>query len=470
LTAGFTIGQLVRSPTELAAETAIPPDGLITARIEARTITSTVVARADIIFDDPIRINPTAPEGTNTAVVTGQVPQPGATINPGDVVLEVSGRPVFVLPGSFKAYRSIGPGSSGPDVTQLRTALKQLGFNAGSLESNTYDAALAGAVQAFYKQAGYPPPGSEDQTLTRAVRDARDAVTDAKDTRTQAAKDLATANNTVKTATPDTITDAKTAADAARTALNLAERALQRAQETLTDTERAAWTTMPVSEVVFVTDLPRRVDQTNIKVGDDLGLLDTQTDPVTGMTGPVAAVVLSGAEINVTARVNLDEATLLAIGGPAVLSIESTEITGQITNICDTDNTTTGSGTDVGPTCEIGITVEDLGGLDPETVVGNVLATMVVGATSPDTLVVPLAAVSADTAGNARIEIVDGELAKDQPATAQHTRTVNIKAGLTAQGMVEIKSADINLKAGTLVVIGQGKQTPTPTPTPSRNN
>ena len=63
---------------------------------------------------------------------------------------------------------------------------------------------------------------------------------------------------------------------------------------------------------------------------------------------------------------------------------------------------------------------------------------------------------SADTAGNARVEIVDGTLVKDGPAADQPTRTIGIVAGLTAEGMVEVKESEIPLQAGDLVVIGRG--------------
>jgi hypothetical protein len=464
LAAGFGIGRLVRSPDELAKETAVPPEGLITARVEAREITSTVTARADVVFDDPVRINPTAPDGV--PVVTGQVPEVGAEVSAGDVVLEVSGRPVFVLPGEFQSFRAMGPGSSGPDVAQLRQALAGLGFNAGNTDSKAYDATVAGAVKALYDQAGYPPPGSEDPALEQGVRGAQDGVTDSREARDQAAKALADARKQVAAA-PDAETKAQAedAVGAAESGLKQAERGVERAEEALADAQRAAWTTVPMGEVVFVTGLPRRVDQVNVKVGSNLNEADTSGgDPMMGGgTGePSAAVVLSGAEIKVTAQVNTDEAALLQAGGPAVLAVDQTEIVGEITEICpEAAESGTGSAA-AGGTCEIGITVADLAGVDPESMVGNVLVTMVVGTTSADSLVVPLAAVSADTAGNARIEVVEGELAKDQAAADQATRVVAVETGLTAEGMVEVVAAPGELKAGDLVVIGQGRQAESP--------
>jgi hypothetical protein len=453
LAAGFALGGLIRSPAEIAAETAVPPEGLITAKIEARAITSTVTARADVVFSDPIEINPSAPEGVSAPVVTGQVPQVGAEVNAGDVILEVSGSPVFILQGSFPAYRSVGPGSSGPDVIQLREALAGLGLNAGNLESKTYDATLASAVSALYENAGYPAPGSEDTARAQAVRDARDQVTDAKEARTQAAKAVDTANQAV-TEAPDEEAKAlaQEAADAARSSLAQAERSVTRAEEALVDAERAAWTTMPLGAVVFVSDLPRRVDKVNVTVGADLNESTSAVDLMTGQAASGAAVVLSGADIEVTAQVNTDEAALLVVGGPAALTVGASEIMGEIAEICPEASAQDPS---AAATCAVTITVADLGGVDATQLVGNLLVTMVVGTSSADSLVVPVAAVSADTAGNARIEVVVGELAKNQAAADQSTRVVLFTPGLVAEGMVEVKEADTDLAAGDLVVVGR---------------
>jgi multidrug efflux pump subunit AcrA (membrane-fusion protein) len=453
---GFVLGGLVRSPAEVAAETAAPPPGLITAKVEARAITSTVTARADVVFSDPVEISPSAPEGVSAPVVTGQVPQVGAEVKAGDVILEVSGSPVFVLPGAFPAYRSMGPGSSGPDVLQLRAALAALGLEAGDAGSKSYDAALAAAVKVLYENAGYPAPGSEDAARAQAVRDAGDAVSDAREARAQAVKAVAAADAAVAAADAEAKAQAQEAADAARSALAQAERSVTRAGEALADAERAAWTAMPLGAVVFVSDLPRRVDQVNVAVGADLNQAAGAADPVTGLPASGAAVVLSGADIEVTAQVNTDEAALLAVGGPAVLSLGAGEVVGEIAEICPEAAEAAAGGGGAGEgACAVGIAVADLGGVSPAELVGNLLVTMVVGVSSADSLVVPAAAVSADTAGNARIEVVVGELAKDAPAADQATRVVLITPGLAAEGMVEVKDADWDLEAGDLVVIGR---------------
>jgi len=487
LIVGFVLGGLVKSPGEAGRDMIGPAEGLITAQVEAREITATVVARADVAFSDPVLVTPSTPEGTLSAVVTGAVPEAGAEINAGDVILEVSGRPVFVLPGGFKAYRTMGSGTSGPDVAQLRAALQGLGFNAGTVGAETYDADLAVAVKACYDKAGYAAPGSEDPALARAVRDASDGLTEAQEAAGQANKELAKAQAVLQTAVDayaaikngpgkatakEAVIQAQEVVDAAQMAATGAGRAVARAEQSLSDAQRAAWTQMPVGEVVFVDDLPRRVDQVNVMIGDDLAAL-ASPDP-TGPAGePVAPVVLSGAEIKVTAQVSAAEGELLKVGGPAVLTLPGAgEVTGEITTICDkaalpdagSQAGQGGGGQAGGEQCPVGIKVVDFGDLSQADLVGNLQVTMTVGTSAEGSLVVPVAAVAANTAGEAQITVIDGDLIKGGAAKDQATKTVKVEVGLSAEGMVEIKSAEPNIKAGDLVVVGQGAAGSSPGP------
>ena len=499
LVVGYVLGAVVLSPEQAAGPA--PVEGLITAKVEARQITATVVARADVQFADRVAVSPPVPEGAVAAVVTGQVPVVGSLVGAGDVVLEVSGRPVFVLQGAFPSYRSLGAGMSGVDVTELRAALNGLGLGAGP-ESVSYDAALAGAVRALYERAGYPASDGGD-TAAQQVRAAQDAVTDTSSGVTQATSGVAQAQklaaqarNNVVAAQSDydaavaaqqsgggastepgadtalTVQQAKSALDQARGAVDqadlgvgqandslaAAQRGLARAQEALADAQRAAWATVPVGAVVFVPDLPRRVDEVNVTVGDDLASLAAQT----GSTAPVAPVVLSSAQITVTAQVEMDQAALLAVGGPADLAVPGGGVvSGRIGSICDLTSA-------AGQTsrCAVGITLPDPGAAGVSDLVGNVQVTMVVGTSSPDSLIVPVAAVSADTAGNARVTVVDGQLQPGVAARDQKTTVVQVETGLSAEGMVEITRATPSISAGDLVVIGQGTIQASSTPTP----
>ena len=64
--------------------------------------------------------------------------------------MSVSGRPVFVLRGAQPSHRDMRPGSSGPDVRQLETALARMGFSPGPVDGR-YDGATARRRRGWYE-------------------------------------------------------------------------------------------------------------------------------------------------------------------------------------------------------------------------------------------------------------------------------------------------------------------------------
>src|SRR5690606_9635514 len=95
-------------------------------------------------------------------VLTGRLPAGGSPLAEGDVALEVSGRPAFVLTGHLPMYRGLRPGSTGDDVRQLEEALRRSGFFTATPDRR-YDQATATAVGRLYAAAGYPPVGPSPQ-------------------------------------------------------------------------------------------------------------------------------------------------------------------------------------------------------------------------------------------------------------------------------------------------------------------
>lgn len=92
-------------------------------------------------------------------MVTGTPLEVGAAVDTGQVLVEVSGRPVFALLGAFPAYRDFSPGAEGRDVAQLRQAL---GVDApgGNKRSAVFDGSTQKAVNRLYEKSGYPAPSS----------------------------------------------------------------------------------------------------------------------------------------------------------------------------------------------------------------------------------------------------------------------------------------------------------------------
>lgn len=178
-TAGWVAGTHISSPDDAAAKARPPTASLVTAPVESRTLSSTVTARGTVRYGEPREISlPSSTQSSGTQLVTTP-PNKGATIAESDVVLQISGRPVFVLQGDIPMYRDLGPGDRGQDVLQLETALKRLGFDPGPVDG-VYDDATGAAVDAWYGGHGYQAKGPTD-AQRNAIRGARDGVLSAQE-------------------------------------------------------------------------------------------------------------------------------------------------------------------------------------------------------------------------------------------------------------------------------------------------
>jgi peptidoglycan hydrolase-like protein with peptidoglycan-binding domain len=91
-------------------------------------------------------------------IVTKIILPPGSFVQPGNVIIEVAGRPFFVFPGTVPAYRDLAPGESGSDVAQLQAGLQEIGYSTGGDTGGTYGPGTAAAVAAYYHAIGYQVP------------------------------------------------------------------------------------------------------------------------------------------------------------------------------------------------------------------------------------------------------------------------------------------------------------------------
>ncbi|MFJ3395220.1 peptidoglycan-binding protein [Leifsonia aquatica] len=74
------------------------------------------------------------------------------------MLLEVNGRPRFVVAGAFPFYRTMGVGDVGPDVQQLQEALSDANYRVAA--DGHFGAGTAAAVERMYSDAGYAAPES----------------------------------------------------------------------------------------------------------------------------------------------------------------------------------------------------------------------------------------------------------------------------------------------------------------------
>jgi peptidoglycan hydrolase-like protein with peptidoglycan-binding domain len=83
------------------------------------------------------------------------LPAEGSTVEPGQAVAAVDGRPVMMLNGATGAWRAFGPGmTDGDDVTQLEQGLVALGFGAGLTVDRHFSAATATAIRRWQASLG----------------------------------------------------------------------------------------------------------------------------------------------------------------------------------------------------------------------------------------------------------------------------------------------------------------------------
>ena len=166
---GLLISTTIKSPAQQAAETRAPGLTRLTAPVQDTVIRNTV--QADGLITKPPQISSLSSGGGGGAggnaqqVVTKIFHPPGSFVSPGNVIIEVAGRPFFVLQGSVPAYRDMAPGESGSDITQLQAGLEALGFSVGGDTGGTYGPGTSAAAAAFYQSLGYTapaaPPGSK---------------------------------------------------------------------------------------------------------------------------------------------------------------------------------------------------------------------------------------------------------------------------------------------------------------------
>ncbi len=190
LVTGWLVARRTQSPEQAAADAAPPKASWVTAKVEFRVLSRTVITRGDVRSEVTVDVGvPASVQGD--PVVTEVDVAVGDEVGEGTRVIEVSGRPIFVLQGGVPVYRTLRPGASGTDVAALQAALGRLGFEPDT--DGVFGAATAAAVTEFYEQAGYEPvPASTTETADLA--DAEQRVTDAEQAVTSAQRAVAEAS------------------------------------------------------------------------------------------------------------------------------------------------------------------------------------------------------------------------------------------------------------------------------------
>jgi multidrug efflux pump subunit AcrA (membrane-fusion protein) len=136
-------------------------DLIITAPVERRTLSDTVVVRG-VLARSEVRTVYAAVDGR----VSGVPVDDGATVDAGDAILSVEGRASIAVPGSLPFFRPLDVGSEGPDVRQLEEILAAGGYGPGPVDGR-YTEQTRSALAAWQTERGYPGQAPViEETLT----------------------------------------------------------------------------------------------------------------------------------------------------------------------------------------------------------------------------------------------------------------------------------------------------------------
>ena len=418
-----------------------------TATVERTSLVSGFVLSGTLGYGDA------TPLGGGGGVVT-KVPQAGATVDAGQIVMEVEGAPVFLLTGALPLWREIGPGVSGPDVAMVRAALAAIGFGGGS--SQTYDQDLSTAIGALYAAAGYdvvPPTADQQQARTQAQKtlsaaqaalsDAQTALSTAKN-RKPSQSQVVAANNAVADALrnlnavlggqcPDPSHVRCTASEiaSAQEALNLAT--AQR-DDLNAPPDTSAEQAQVTSAQRQVAEAQTALDQLNMNTVGPQSILMVpepriRIDSVTAKVGLAAdGAVLAWTNTLLYGRANLTDAqkSMLTTGTKATMTLpDGTEVDGTVAEIiaAKTDPQT-------GATTPAAVRIEIADQAAVAKLGPGAIKVSFVQDEVEDTLVVPVTALMALAEGGYCVERPDGTL-------------VPVKVGLVADTKAQVFSDDL---------------------------
>ncbi|MCZ0980797.1 peptidoglycan-binding protein [Streptomyces diastatochromogenes] len=438
--AGVAATALIRSPAQVAADAKPPPPDVLVARVENRVLAETVVLRGTVVAGQTVQVAPVSAggEGAVAPVVTKVSVKNGDAVRPGQVLLEVSGRPVFVLRGDLPVYRDLKPGATGDDVKQLQGALAALGHGRGGDARGTFGPGTKDAVEEFYLRRLRPQARRRRRRRRRGRREGlrhrrragpRGRPRRARGQRGRRAEE-----------------DAQEGPRPGRRGPGHRPRALAKAQA-------AAGPMVPAAEVVFVRAFPARVATVTARPGAQ----------VSG-----TALTLSSGRLMAQGYLQDHQKGMVRAGQKVRILAETTgqEATGRVVSVADTPSRqqdqepdAQGSGPDGnggtggggggargnGATGYL-FTVDPSRELPPGLAGQEVRLTIEAASTDGKALVVPVTAVSAGVDGRTVVTTVDG---------TGRQRRIEVRTGTTGDGFVEVvPAAPGALKEGDEVVTG----------------
>ena len=173
---GFAVATQMQSSADAAAEREPPEPSPISVAVELRELSSSITIRGVVEFPDAFDVELAGPVGgTVERQVITVAPTEMQLVADGDVIAQVSGRPIILVRGAEPSYRTLRGDSVGTDVLQLENALVRFGFDPGEVDEH-YTRSTARAVAAWYESLGFVASGRTDSSTRNVVVPAGEIV------------------------------------------------------------------------------------------------------------------------------------------------------------------------------------------------------------------------------------------------------------------------------------------------------
>lgn len=126
---GYTVlrSQMMTPEQRAAAASPLQPP-MMTAPVQRDERQQVVTLAGAVQNSGTVAVHPALPPDDAAAVLVKMGIKRGQSVQPGMFLAEVSGQPVFALPGAFPFYRDLTMGDRGEDVDQLHKGLKAAGY------------------------------------------------------------------------------------------------------------------------------------------------------------------------------------------------------------------------------------------------------------------------------------------------------------------------------------------------------
>lgn len=393
---GVAVGSRFQSTERAAARAKAPAEEPVAVPVERRIVVDSLTIRGEVRPSSQLIVDASQLEGAQNPVVTRQLRKAGTTLSEGDVLAEISGRPLLALGGSFPAYRDLVPNAAGPDVTQYQESLIRLGLLAKARPS--FDDNVQVATRRLLERTGYAPTTTGPETA-QPLRLA--------DERLRAARAALQSVRRDPVATPEV--------------RRAAEEELATAEADRTARDEADGVILRRAEVIFFSALPAVVAE-SIPVG---AVKDK----------PIAT--LTGGPLEVTASTTADQRGRLRSG-------QSVEIRSEVLGI-----TARGEVRDVapaqGPDDRYPVSITFPGPLEPALSGESVRVTILRSTTASAVLAVPSAALRSHPDAPESVDVLRPDGSRQRSL---------MDPGLLGDGWVEVVSATPPLTEGDRVVVG----------------